>query len=297
MSVLELTNITRVFERGLPVLDGVDLTIEAGQVVGLLGQNGAGKTTLMRIALGMLRPQTGTVRVFGLDPCERPVEVKRRVGYVSEDQVLPPYLRVKEVLALHRSLYPSWDADFADELLGRFSFQGKEKIAKLSKGQARRVAVTCALAHRPELLLLDEPAGGFDPAARREFLETALQLLADEGSAVLFSSHHMSDVERIAGRVAVLDRGQKIVDRDLDELRESTTLAVLAANNGVVPLDLKALDGCLGARIVRDELHGLFLGSPEAVRSRIASVSATQSPRFAAITLEDLFIELVEGRR
>ncbi|MEM8711558.1 MAG: ABC transporter ATP-binding protein [Planctomycetota bacterium] len=168
MKVLELEGITRVYERGVRVLEDVSLGVRAGEVVGLLGANGAGKTTLIRIALGMLRPQAGTVRLFGQDPAEKPVETKRRIGYVSEDQTLPPYLRIRDVLAMHADLFADWDAQMATSLLERFELSPRSKIGKLSKGQARRVAVLCAIAHRPELLLLDEPAGGFDPAARRE---------------------------------------------------------------------------------------------------------------------------------
>ena len=297
MTVLEISNVTRSYEEGRPVLQGVGLSLEAGEVVGLLGENGAGKTTLIKVALGMLKPQEGSVRLFGLDPGERPVEVKRRLGYVSEDQVLPPYLRVRDVLDIHRELFPTWDEGLSAELCERFSFSGKEKIGKLSKGQARRVAVTCAIAHRPELLLLDEPAGGFDPAARREFLETALQLLAEEGSAILFSSHHMGDVERIAGRVCLLHRGRTLIDRDLDELREETTLAVLPAGNGVAAVDLRGLETCLGARVVEDELRGLFAGREAAVRASLATLPGAHDPHFTSVSLEDLFVELVEGRR
>jgi ABC-2 type transport system ATP-binding protein len=171
----------------------VSLAIEPGQVVGLLGKNGAGKTTLIRIAMGMLEAQEGSVRLFGMDPREEAVEVKRRVGYVSEDQILPPFLRVGEVIDLHRRLFPTWDEQMERRLCERFELPRSAKIKSLSKGQARQVALLCAVAHRPELLILDEPAGGLDPAARREFLETSIQLLNEAGSTILFSSHYMSD--------------------------------------------------------------------------------------------------------
>jgi ABC-2 type transport system ATP-binding protein len=119
MSVLALENIHCSFKRGEPVLAGVDLEIESGQVVGLLGRNGAGKTTLLHIAMGMLRQQQGSVEVFGLDPHRRPLEVKRRVGYVSEDQIMPAFLRVHQVLELHRGLCPSWDEQSVFPATGR----------------------------------------------------------------------------------------------------------------------------------------------------------------------------------
>ena len=142
---------------------------------------------------------------FGLSPMTEPVAVKRRVGYVAEDQVLPPSARIAELLAFHRSLFPTWDDALERQLLDRFGLADRSrKIRVLSKGQARQVALVLAVCHRPELLILDEPAGGLDPAARREFLETSIQLLNQEGTSILFSSHHMGDVERLGGRVVLV---------------------------------------------------------------------------------------------
>lgn len=297
MNALELRGIVRVFERGTKVLDGVGLTVAPGEVVGLLGPNGAGKTTLLKIALGMLHAQEGTVRVFGMSPVSEPIPVKRRVGYVAEDQVLPPYLRVRDVLGLHAELFPTWDEGLARGLLDDFELSPRAKMGKLSKGQARRVAVLCAVAHRPELLLLDEPAAGFDPAARREFLEVAMRHLADDGSAILFSSHHMADVERIASRVAVLHRGVKVIDEDLDDLREGTVLVTLPADDARGAAAARRLDGCLGARVHQGQLRALFRGSEAEALGRVRPLVNGTAPAAAHVNLEELFIELVQGRR
>jgi ABC-2 type transport system ATP-binding protein len=218
MSIVEFKNVYRAYKKGENVLKDVTFSVGGAEVVGLLGKNGAGKTTLIRIAMGMLETQKGSVRVFDMDPREKPIEVKRRVGYVSEDQILPPFLRVGDVVDLHRGLFPAWDDDMAMELTRKFKLSPRAKIGSLSKGQARQVALLCAVSHRPELLLLDEPAGGLDPAARREFLETSIQLLNDAGSTILFSSHHMTDVERMAGRVVMIHEGSLLVDSDMDKL-------------------------------------------------------------------------------
>src|SRR5580693_467731 len=133
-SVLEFSNISRSYRKGVPVLDGVTFSVQPGEVVGLLGRNGAGKTTLINIAMGMLFPQAGWVRVFGLSPTDDPVAVKKRIGYVSEDQVLPPRSSVAELIDLHRYLFPDWDTAMEREMLDRFRLSVRSRIAKLSKG-------------------------------------------------------------------------------------------------------------------------------------------------------------------
>jgi ABC-2 type transport system ATP-binding protein len=296
MSVVELSDIHRCYRAGEYVLRGVSLSVEPGEVVALIGRNGAGKTTLLKIALGLLHAQRGTVKLFGLDPRTEAVEVKRRTGYVSTEQVFPPYLRVREVIEIHRSLFPTWDPALERELCSRFGLTGRERIEQLSTGQARRVGVLCAIAHRPELLLLDEPAGGLDPATRREFLAAALQLLADQGSAIVFSSHYMSDVERIASRVCLLHRGERVIDRGLDALREGTTLVILPGGH-VTPADLRALEGCLSARVVSGgELRAVFEGDESSVRARLRRICPGQFPVCKQLALEELVIEMTTGR-
>jgi ABC-2 type transport system ATP-binding protein len=293
--IVQFTGLRRVYDRGKEALRRVDLSVAPGEVVALLGRNGAGKTTLLRIAMGMLEPHAGSARLFGLDPFKKPVEVRRRVGYVAEDQVLPAFLRTSEILALHRSLFPTWDRALEAQLIDRFQVDIKAHIGTLSKGQARQVALLCAIAHRPELLILDEPAGGLDPAMRREFLETSIQLLNRDGSTILFSSHHMTDVERIAGRIALLAGGEIVLDRPLDEVQENYSLAILTPTVNIGESQLRSLDGCVRARTNESALHAVFARPAEEVERQLASLPITDY-RCTRISLEDLFIELVEGR-
>jgi ABC-2 type transport system ATP-binding protein len=296
MSSVAFDDIHRAYERGVDVLHGVSFGVAPGEVVGLLGKNGAGKTTLMRIAMGMIEAQRGRVRLFGLDPREQPVEVKRRVGYVSEDQILPPFLTTEQVMELHRGLFPSWDDALARRLVESFGLSLRAKIGTLSKGQARQVALLCAIAHRPELLLLDEPAGGLDPAARREFLEASIDFLAEEGSAILFSSHHMTDVERMAGRVVMIQAGRVLIDTDLDALRENHSLALVPYAAGVDRERLLELEGCLGVRERSDALHAVFSLAPEAALGQLRRELGVSEARSTAVALEEMFIELAGGR-
>ncbi len=295
MSIVEFDNIHRAYERGRDVLAGVTFSVAPGEVVGLVGKNGAGKTTLLRIAMGMIEAQQGSVRVFGLDPRVDALEVKRRVGYVAEDQILPPFMRVAEVLELHRGLFPTWDENAAQDLLARFDLPLGARIKTLSKGQARQVALLCAVAHRPELLLLDEPAGGLDPAARREFLETSIQLLNEAGSTILFSSHYMTDVERLADRIVMLHDGRVLIDTELDALRESYSLA-LVPREATTRERLLGLGSCLAVRERADALHAVFELEPETTQGLLRRDLGVEGMPCTRIALEEMFIELAGGQ-
>jgi ABC-2 type transport system ATP-binding protein len=293
MKVLDFDSVHRAYQQGIDVLKGVSFTVAAGEVVGLLGKNGAGKTTLIRIAMGMLEAQRGRVLVFDLDPRAKPLDVKRRIGYVSEDQILPEFLRVRDIIQLHRDLFPSWDKKLERELTERFTIDGRAKIKTLSKGQARQVALLCAVCHRPDLLLLDEPAGGLDPAARREFLETSIQMLNETGTTILFSSHYMSDVERLAARVVLLHDGRVLIDNQLDELREVFSLAQVPHGQGSGRDRLLGLPGCLGVRQRSAAMHVVFKLDPERAREVLSRELGITDAPCRTVALEEMFIELV----
>jgi ABC-2 type transport system ATP-binding protein len=200
------------------------------------------------------------------------------VGYVSENQTFPPHMRIRDILAMHRELFGSWDARVESEWLDRFCFTGNERIEELSKGEARRVAVICAITHRPEWLLLDEPAGGFDPAARREFLEVALQFLANEGSTILFSSHKMDDVERIASRICMLRNRRKIIDLSLDTLQENAVLVTARGGTAAHLETMRGVAGCLSARFSNGQLRSVVMGTRTEAVARLAGVRNCPDP-------------------
>jgi ABC-2 type transport system ATP-binding protein len=297
MNVLALSDIHRSFQPGIPVLNGVNLGVDAGEVVGLLGRNGAGKTTLIHIAMGMLQQHEGTVEVFGLDPHRQPVEVKQRVGFVSENQNLPAFLKVREVIDLHRSLFKSWDDDMAQRLVGRFELRMGARIKTLSKGQARQVALLCALCHRPELLLLDEPAGGLDALARREFLEASIHALSDTGTAIVYSSHYLSDVERLAGRVVMLHDTKVLIDNSIDELHESFSIALVPHRPQGTSDALLSLPECLGVRVRSDAVHAVFRLDPDDACALITQNLGVSDSVCRTAGLEEMFIEIAGGER
>lgn len=278
------------------VLDGVSFSIREGEVVGLLGRNGTGKTTLVRLLMGMLAPHAGAVSVFGLAPFHDPVRVRQRIGYVAEDQQLPPSWRVHEVVALHQRLFPTWDSAFAESLRSRFDLDPRARLRTLSNGQRRQVALLCAVAHRPELLLLDEPAGGLDPVVRREFLETTIHLLNTQGTTVLFSSHHLADVERLGGRVLLLDGGRVRVDATVDALRESHCVAVVSRADAPNEAALRALPGCIGVRAVGTHWHVAFAAPVHDATAQLHALGVFDAS-CSAVPLEELFIALTGAER
>lgn len=217
-SVIEVCGLTRRFGKKSALHD-VSLTIPRGSVFGLVGENGAGKTTLLKHLLGLLRAQVGSVRVFGRDPVADPVGVLGKIGCLSEDRDLPDWMRIDELLRYNQAFYPTWDEDYADELRREFSLDSRQRVSTLSRGQRARAGLLVALAHRPDLLVLDEPSSGLDPVVRQEILGAIVRTVADEGRTVLFSSHLLDEVERVADHVAMLHEGRLVACDSLDQIR------------------------------------------------------------------------------
>jgi ABC-2 type transport system ATP-binding protein len=218
--VINVSNLTRRYG-SKAALASVNLSLPRGAVYGLVGANGAGKTTLIKHILGLLRAESGTVRVFGLDPVADPVGVLSRIGYLSEENDLPGWMRVDELIRYSRAFYYAWDDAYAEELRQGFALDPAAKIKTLSKGQKARAGLLIALAYRPELLVLDEPSSGLDPIVRRDILGAVLRTIASEGRTVLFSSHLLDEVERVADHVTMISDGRIVLSGALDALKAS----------------------------------------------------------------------------
>ena len=217
--VVAITNLVRQFG-SKAVLKGVSLDVPRGSVFGLVGENGAGKTTLIKHILGLLRAQAGVVRVFGIDPVADPVSVLGRIGYLSEQPDLPGWMRVDELIRYTRPFHPKWDAAYAEEMREQFGLDPSARIKTLSKGQRAKLGLLTAQAHRPDLLLLDEPSSGLDPIVRRDILEAVIRTVSDEGRTVFFSSHLLEEIERVSDQIAILHQGKIVLCGTLDEIKQ-----------------------------------------------------------------------------
>jgi ABC-2 type transport system ATP-binding protein len=194
------------------------LEIPAGTVTALVGPNGAGKTTLLQLAMGLLRPTAGELRVLGRDPLTQVKDLLPRVGFVAQEHPLHKGFTLAETLELGRRLNPTWDGELARARIDRLGLDPKQRVGKLSGGQQAQVALTLALAKRPELLLLDEPVASLDPLARREFMGTLMEAVGEGGLSVVLSSHIVADLERVCDHLVILSQARTVLAGDIEEI-------------------------------------------------------------------------------
>ncbi|MBN2378092.1 MAG: ABC transporter ATP-binding protein [Sedimentisphaerales bacterium] len=217
-NAVQIDNLVKYFD-GRCVLDGIDLQIPPGCIYGLLGRNGAGKTTIIRILLGLDSPTRGQTALFGCDSLQLSAHDRSRIGYVAEGHHLIQHYPVAKLIKLAQDLAPQWNRELFDHLINTFRLPLDRKVKKLSTGMRAQLNLALALAANPELLILDDPTLGLDTIVRRQFLELAIDLIQKQGRTILFSSHILSDVERIADRVGILLAGKLVVDCPLDQLK------------------------------------------------------------------------------
>ncbi len=293
-SVITAQQLTMRF-RGCDALRGVDFAIEPGSVFALLGENGAGKTTMIRIMTGFQKPTSGNCTVCGVDPTRHPLEVRRRIGYVSDAPALYDWMSVGEIGWFTASFFPDGFLDYYRESIRRYGIPEERKIRHLSKGQRAKVALSLALAHDPEVLILDEPTSGLDPMVRREFLESMINRAAS-GRTVFLSSHQISEVERVADTIAILHEGKLRIVAPLNELKESMTELTISLDDPLVAIpsierpaelmceELIGRQRRLVVRNVTAEMHAAFA-------SATGVVSVSERP----LSLEEIFIACTKG--
>ncbi len=262
---------------GRPVLQDLSCSLQPGQVVGLLGRNGAGKTTLLETLLGLREPQSGSVQLFGQPAGRLDDAARARIGYVPQQAALFEELRAGELLDYFRSFYPRWNAARVEGLLSRWEIPRDTPIGRMSGGQQQRLSIVRALAHEPDLLVLDEPVASLDPLARRDFLRELVGEVMDRGTTVVFSTHILSDLERVAFNVAFLQAGRIRVQAPLDELLDQT----LEASGPQALLDSLPAASVLARQPGRALLRGL---REDHVPAGLAVRGATLEDLFEALT-------------
>ncbi|QDT43071.1 ABC transporter ATP-binding protein YtrB [Gimesia alba] len=231
--IIQTVDLKKQFQEP-PVLTGLDLQIKAGQVVGLLGTNGSGKTTLIKCILGLLKASSGMSTIFGQNSWDLDAAAKSRLGYVSQEFALLPWMTVQAMTEYTGAFYAQWDQTFVNTLLKEWSLNETQRVGALSVGQRQKLAVIIAMGHHPELLILDEPVASLDPVARRQFLQSLIDFTEEENT-ILFSTHITSDLERVASHVAFLDKGKVGFFGELDLLKQQVKRIRITAENELPP--------------------------------------------------------------
>lgn len=270
---------------GKPVLNALDWQLLPGQVVGLLGRNGVGKTTLLESLLGLRDATAGEVRLFGSPLAQMDDTMRARIGFVPQQSQLFDWLTPRQLLAYFRSFYPKWNAAKVDALMSRWEIPQDQLISKLSGGQQQRLSIVRALAPEPDLLVLDEPVSSLDPVGRRDFLRELVEQVLDRGTTVVFSTHILSDLERVAFNVAFLARGRIAVQAPLSDLMDGCRRISGPASR--VDAHMRACKLTVLSQRALDAGQAAVLATGEHEAPPEGLVSET-------LSLEDLFAELTQ---
>ena len=288
--VIETTSLVKRFGKKVAV-DNINLEVPEGSVFGFLGRNGAGKTTTIKMLIGLLESSSGSASVLGLDPKRDDVQIKRRVGYVAENQKMYDWMTIGEIMRFTGSFYPTWDNDLADELCKRLELSKKDKLKNLSRGMYGKVALLLAMAHNPELLILDDATSGLDVVVRRDFMEGIIDLIHKGGKTVFFSSHMIDEVEGVADWVGIIDQGKLIVAARMDDLKASIRqIRMIFENNP--PQEIK-INGMLQVKIDGHEALVTVKDFKEDILKTMNEKYSPKSIDIINLSLEDIFVALV----
>jgi ABC-2 type transport system ATP-binding protein len=285
---IEIINLAYTYGKGDAVHD-LTLEVPRGRCYGLFGRNGAGKTTTMKCLLNLLRPRHGSVRVFGLDPNQREVEVKRKLAYVPDYVAFYPWMTVRETLDYLASFREHWNRDTESDLLKRFRLDASQKTGALSKGQKTQVALIAAICPEPELLLLDEPTSGLDPIVRREFIETVIGAYqeGDPGNRTIFvSTHLIAEFEGLIDEFTIMDAGRAVLTLDADQARQRYQKIRARFAQSAPTLEFK---GAMHTRRNGRELELIADGEGPRIMEQLESL-APESLTAEALTLEEVFV-------
>jgi ABC-2 type transport system ATP-binding protein len=285
--VIEIQNLTRRYGR-LDAVNGLTLNVRAGKCYGFFGRNGAGKTTTIKCLLNLLRPNSGTARVFGLDPQKHEVAVKSRLAYVPDQVAFYPWMTVRDTLEYLASFRKHWNGDIENDLLKRFQLDQHHKASDLSRGQKTQLALIGAICPEPELLVLDEPTSGLDPIVRREFIETvigAYQSGNPERRTVFVSTHLISEFEGLIDEFTIIEQGRELLTMEADAARDRFR-KIRARFSQMPKLDLP---GALNVTASGREMEILVNGNSEFILEKLRALQP-EDLRCESLSLEDIFV-------
>ena len=293
-TVLALQSLKKTFG-SLQVLDALTLSVRRGEVFGFLGRNGAGKSTAIRIIMGITKADAGSIEVFGQPLHANLIGTRQRIGYVAQDQNMYPWMTPKVISGFVRGFYPQWDESRYKQLINDFALPPKRRIGTFSGGMKAKLALTLALATRPELLILDEPTAGMDPVARREFLDLVRDQTARDGATTFFSTHLIDEIEAIADRIGIVEAGHTMYEGELDPLRNSIATWSIDANQytpGSLPGDFARHR----LRVLHEgERRGRWVMTLQFAEESLATHEILLNPgwQHEQMSLEDVFIAIV----
>ena len=287
--VLETEGLTKYYGSTLAV-DHLDLKMPRGCICGFVGRNGAGKTTAIKLMLGLLNPTAGSSRLLGCDSAALTPAIRQRIGYVAEGHRLFRWMSIAGIEKFQRAFFPKqWDHKFFADMIEYFGLSKKQKIKHLSNGQRAQVSLALALAPNPELLIMDDPTRGLDAAIRRQFLEGIIQLIMRQGRTVLFSSHILGDVERVADQIVVIDKGVLRANCSLEQFRAAVKKAIVSFEVSA-PTEV-SIDGLLHCRRSEKELELMLVGTDDEKIADWAKSAGAKKYHIVKMNLEDQFIE------
>lgn len=292
--VIEVRGLSKSY-RGARALNGLDLRVEQGSVYGFLGRNGAGKTTTIKLLMGLLRADSGEARVLGMPPTGKTsVEIHRRTGFVTEEKELYPYMTVAEMIRFTRSFFPRWRDDLEKRYLRMFELPLERKTPALSKGMRSKLMLLLAVCRGAELLILDEPSDGLDPAAVEDMLRELMAMAAAEGITIFFSSHQLHEVEQIADHICIIDSGRAVVAGSLDDLKcQYQRVQIILDRELAAPVQWAAR--VEHVREVGRTVSLLVNGNSDALLAQAQSLPGASVERFP-VTLKEIFLEHVRSQ-
>jgi len=292
--VIEARDIGKRFGRTI-ALDGLNMSVPRGSVYALLGRNGAGKSTLIQLLMDMLEPSSGELDVLGLDPMRDDVALKQRIGYIPERLPMYEWMSVDQILRFVADIYAHWSKDEETALVARFGLERGKKVSALSRGNRALLSLVIAMAHQPEVVLLDECTSGMDAVARREFDRSVIDALHDTGRTILFASHQLEELERVCDWVGIIHEGRMLVESPADDLKTRVRTLRLSGEGEPVPADFAGAKLLEKRHLGREWAVTIDGGEPADFAAGYRTASGLVVGEVAPMTLEEIFVALAGG--